>query len=239
MKLRKAIGGIVLLTTTIMSGEASAATACTTNADCALTALTACDTVSGFCRVACAADHSVGLISIDECDEQARPACQRDGALAGQCTECSAANLTVCATLADRPACVVDRGVCGCNGDADCKTGVCDPTTARCTEPQTTAAPDAGSNESPGTSSDTPAHQSEVETHGTGNDDDPTIGFTDPATTNTSPRADDAGVVEGGGCACTTSNSSSSSLAGTFFVVAIVIASLRTRRLGRSSSPKR
>lgn len=238
MKLRKAIGGIVLFATTIMSAEASAATACTTNADCALTALTSCDTASGFCRVACAGDYSVGLISIDECDDAARPACQREGALVGQCTECSATNLTVCATLADRPACVVDRGVCGCNGDADCKTGVCDATTARCVESGTTTTPDAGSHEETGTSSESPSHPSEVDTSSTGNDDDSTIAFTDPTTTNASSPTDD-GVVEGGGCACTTSNGSPTSFAGTFFLVAIVIASLRTRRLGRLSSANR
>jgi uncharacterized repeat protein (TIGR01451 family) len=86
---------------------------CRSNADCGgVTPF--CSPMTATC-VACAADGP------PSCSDPARPACQRGGALAGACTECSATNATRCGGA--KPQCLLALGLCGCSaadGDAEC-----------------------------------------------------------------------------------------------------------------------
>jgi uncharacterized repeat protein (TIGR01451 family)/MYXO-CTERM domain-containing protein len=73
-----------------------------------------CSTATHAC-IPCTADGA------PSCADPARPYCQPSGALAGACTECTALHLQLCG--AEKPACLVNVGLCGCSnviGDGDC-----------------------------------------------------------------------------------------------------------------------
>ena len=87
---------------------------CLTSADCASPTAPFCSPMTRTC-VPCEADGP------PSCPDPARPACQRAGALAGACTECSATNASRCGGI--RPQCLTALGLCGCSdsdGDSEC-----------------------------------------------------------------------------------------------------------------------
>lgn len=122
--------GLCLTINATCDGQANPA--CTSNSDCLLAPLTTCDTVHGRCVVPCASDLVEVNLPPLACSDPARPACHLNGLLSGNCTECSATNLSVCLLYPDRPACVTASGLCGCNDNSECGGGTCNEVTHRC-----------------------------------------------------------------------------------------------------------
>ncbi|HVR64308.1 MAG TPA: hypothetical protein VMU50_20550 [Polyangia bacterium] len=86
---------------------------CVTSSDC-----------SGPTPFCSAATHTCIPCTADgapSCADPARPYCQTTGALAGACTQCTAAHADLCGGA--KPRCLTDLGICGCSnlaGDGDC-----------------------------------------------------------------------------------------------------------------------
>jgi MYXO-CTERM domain-containing protein len=99
---------------------------CNTNADCAAPAPIC---FANAC-VGCTSDYTTSNPPPRSCPTAQLPACQTSGTLAGECTQCSSTNASVCAALPQQPVCVAGKEECGCAQDSDCgvKTGMlCDP----------------------------------------------------------------------------------------------------------------
>lgn len=103
----------------------------------------ACHPVSGRCVAPCSADAPVcpldslcdvsrsvcvECLSSNDCDDADRSACDD---VRGECREC-----VIDAHCVDdpeeRPTCLPELGVCGCDEDADCQSGICDIAEAHC-----------------------------------------------------------------------------------------------------------
>ncbi len=174
---------------------------CTTNEDCIGDDLPMCDPRHGRCVGACLFDYSRDDVLPMACPEATRPLCVGDGALAGQCTECSASNATAC-VRSDRPVCVVATGNCGCNVHADCASGVCDEATRRCVEEA--LLPDGKASSGWGgagaSSSVTPDDRPSLSGYGVGSSGG--AGAVDPGDVKGADAAlPDDGRAEGGACA--------------------------------------
>lgn len=99
--------------------------ACNTNADCGMTTPLC---VGNVC-VGCTSDYTPTNPPPGSCATPALPACQTSGTLAGECTQCSSTNDSVCTGLPTQPVCVPAKGECGCTQNSDCgaQTGtLCD-----------------------------------------------------------------------------------------------------------------
>lgn len=88
---------------------------CTKHADCRDPRAPVCDPSTMACAP-CAADR--GAKAALACPSAVNPGCQTSGNLAGECTECSPTQTSLCTS--DRPACLASLGICGCIADADC-----------------------------------------------------------------------------------------------------------------------
>jgi hypothetical protein len=102
-----------------------ACVACDTNTDCAAMA----PICLAHACVGCTGDYTTTNPSPTSCPTPQLPACQTAGALAGECTQCSSTNTSVCAGLPKQPVCVAGKEQCGCSQNSDCgaHTGlVCD-----------------------------------------------------------------------------------------------------------------
>jgi hypothetical protein len=98
---------------------------CNTSSDCAATV----PICLAHACVGCTSDYTTTNPSPQSCPTPQLPACQAGGSLAGECTQCSSTNASVCATLPKQPVCVAGKEQCGCSQNSDCgaKTGlVCD-----------------------------------------------------------------------------------------------------------------
>lgn len=105
-------------------GEAttSVCVQCESNANCS-GATPVCNAATHACK-ACAADTDCAAPT---------PACQTSGALAGQCTQCSATNMASC--VAGSPVCDSQTGTCvGCEANSNCagSSPICNLSTTTC-----------------------------------------------------------------------------------------------------------
>jgi hypothetical protein len=99
--------------------------ACLTSSDCT-GSTPVCSITNGQC-LPCQGDYGADGGVID-CSDPSLPACQLAdaGALAGECTQCSSTDTSLCG--GDEPVCVTSLGDCGCTADSECAKGdVCDP----------------------------------------------------------------------------------------------------------------
>jgi hypothetical protein len=83
--------------------------------------------------VGCTSDYTTTNPSPTSCPTPQLPACQTAGALAGECTQCSSTNASVCAGLPKQPVCVAGKEQCGCSQNSDCGAHsglVCDASVA-------------------------------------------------------------------------------------------------------------
>jgi hypothetical protein len=102
--------------------------ACLNSSQCTGASNPVCNVSNGQC-LPCQGNYDADGGVLLDCSDPSLPACQPSeaGALAGQCTQCSATNASLC--TGNEPVCVTTKGDCGCNSDADCTTvgEVCDP----------------------------------------------------------------------------------------------------------------
>jgi hypothetical protein len=99
--------------------------ACNANGDCAAMA----PICLAHACVGCTSDYTITNPAPRSCPTPQLPACQTSGSLAGECTQCSPTNASVCASLPKQPVCVDGKEQCGCSQNSDCgaKTGLlCD-----------------------------------------------------------------------------------------------------------------
>jgi MYXO-CTERM domain-containing protein len=159
--------GLVCTSTDATIGTCRLPDLCQTNADCT-DPTPICDTTSipKHC-VGCVGDSDctaqapvcenntcVGCTSDADCTDPALPACQTAaGDLQGQCTECSAANDSLCGVdvtngpqNANEPECLTALGTCGCtdtDGDSECGNAtsgrICNGPVGVCTDGCSTA----------------------------------------------------------------------------------------------------
>ncbi len=104
------------------------ASACTTDADCS-GSTPVCNPVSSLC-VPCQGNFETDAgAALLACPDAQAPACQlgEAGTIAGECTQCSGMNSTLC--TGSTPVCVASAGACGCVMDMDCADPlkVCNP----------------------------------------------------------------------------------------------------------------
>jgi hypothetical protein len=129
------------------------------------------------------------------------PACQMSGAMAGECTQCSATNSVECVAGSSTPVCVVSDGECGCTMTSDCAADqTCKPSALPAG--QCVMTPDAGME---GGAKDSGVSDASVDQTGPrdGGADGGLDGGRSGDGAGGGPGVADNGSIGGGGCACT------------------------------------
>ena len=114
MRVRNAVAMVVAMVGVMGTARVASATTCNTDLDCAGTPSTpVCDTNQHLC-VACQSDFTQINPPPLSCPDSNFPACNLSGSLAGQCTQCTDQNQSLC-TPENRPVCQDSVGWCGCS----------------------------------------------------------------------------------------------------------------------------